>query len=97
MYWSVPPPVEGTIDEYAATSCNPSDRHFTSPVFLSRLAIVPLFPPGVQINRSPSIRTDSAYPQLGMLPPKSATRFFDQTFFPSLKVRQTRSPLAPRT
>src|SRR5262245_46291583 len=96
-YCRTPPPSDTTSEAYPAPSFKSSDRHRTLPVILSRAATAPLFPPGVQTTLSPSIRTDSQYPQPGIDPPRSLTRFLAQTDLPSVRFRQRRSPLAPRT
>src|SRR4051812_44201801 len=86
-----------TADENPAVSSRSLHCHTTSPVFLFSATIPPL-DPGVQITLSPSTRGDSLYPQLpgGWVPPKSLIRFFAHTTFPSVRLRQARSPVAPR-
>src|SRR5438132_657761 len=82
MYWRTPPGSATIVEAYWAGSVHSWLCQMTLPVFLSSAASVPSFPPGVQIKRSPSIRTDSAKPQPGMVPPSSCIVFF-QTTFPS--------------
>jgi len=95
-YCRTPPTSIGTSDTYSAASVTSVARQTVLPVFLSRATIAPSLPPGVQTRWSPSIRTDSQYPQLPTDPLKSCLRFFRQTGLPVARSRQARSPFPPR-
>src|SRR5688572_5886644 len=96
MYCRTPPIVAMIGDEYWASSVHSPLCHIGLPVLLSSASIVPLAPPGVTINLSPSTSGDSAYAHFCISPPKSTMRFARQTSLPSV-VRQARSPYWPRT
>src|SRR3954469_20628429 len=73
-----------TIDEWPAPrSSGRAHDHSFSPVFLSSATIVLVGPPGVQTSLSPSMVTDSLYPQpSAFLPSKSLARSFRHSSSP---------------